>query len=98
MTIRAIEKSNMALVYLSMPYTKAQLSTFIDAIDAALLARVTGDKPESFTIEGKSLTKISTRDLEKMRQNYMNEYQAKVNQESVEAGTGNLRRIKTKFV
>lgn len=81
-----------------MPYTSTQLSTFIDAIDTVLLARVTGDKPESFTIEGRSLTKISTKDLEAMRQRYTNEYNAKVNEASVSAGTGNKRHIATKFV
>lgn len=78
-------------------WNKTTLATQIENIETELAARVSG-KPEQYSIENRSLRKMSTEELIKLRDKLKREYDNAVAADSISAGTGNPNRFKVKFI
>ncbi len=97
-TLRASDGSNSAtfqrgVIQVVPGPGETSISTaqqIITALDAAILARVQGDEPQSYSVEGMSVTSMSLSDLRNMRDRYAALAQAEA---SAASGVGTFRRI-----
>lgn len=68
----------------------------LDAIEAVIEGRATSDHL-SYTIAGRSITKMSVEELLKLRDRYKAEYQREVDAERIANGEGLGRKVLTRF-
>jgi len=68
----------------------------LNAIEAVLEGRITADV-ESYSIAGRSITKIPVSELLVLRSKYKAEVQSQEAAENVSLGLGSGRKIKTRF-
>lgn len=75
---------------------RGHVKKVLDAIEAVIEARATKDQ-ESYTINGRSLSRTPIKDLIVLRDTYRIEYQRELAAERVARGLGNPRRIGVRF-
>jgi hypothetical protein len=96
--LRATDGTNSAtfqrgVIQVTPGATDTQTSTaaqIVRSLDAAILARVQGDEPSSYSVEGLSVTTMSLLDLRTMRDRYASIAQA---ESGAASGVGTYRRI-----
>lgn len=76
--------------------TRSHIKKTLDAIEAVIEQRASKDQ-ESYTINGRSLSRTPLEDLLKMRDQYRTEYQREVDAEKIANGLGTGRRVLTRF-
>jgi hypothetical protein len=76
--------------------TAAEIATLITNIETVLSGRITSDL-ETYTIAGRSITKIPVSELLTIRSQLKVEYASLTAAESVAAGTGNPNKVRVRF-
>ncbi len=97
-TLRASDGTNSATVERGVIHvapapgesTTTQAAQIVRALDAAILARMSGDEPSSYSVEGLSVTAMSLTDLIALRNRYGAIAQT---ENAAAAGVGTYRRI-----
>ena len=69
----------------------------LDSIMAVIEKRATKDQ-ESYSLNGRSLTRTSVEELQRLKNNYQAMYNAEVRRERIKNGLGHSGKIKTRFV
>ena len=64
---------------------------------AVIEKRATKDQ-ESYSLNGRSLTRTSVEELQRLKNNYQAMYNAEVRRERIKNGLGHSGKIKTRFV
>ncbi|MBT9175411.1 MAG: hypothetical protein DDT22_01087 [candidate division WS2 bacterium] len=77
--------------------TRSEVKKILDAIEAALLGRATADQM-SYSIGGRSISKIPIAELITFRDKFKIEYQKEIDVEKIRNGLGTGKKIHVRFI